>query len=337
MTRAIPYADGMSVSASPPTAAPPHFADPGIVAGDLRRSFGEVRAVDGVTFDAPAGAVTALVGPNGSGKTTLLLLLAGLLRPDAGRATVAGYDVVADNLQARTRIGWMPDVFGTWDALTCHEILTLFARAYGATARAAQEKAGALLDRFYLAEFAQRPARVLSRGQKQRLGLARALVNDPQVLLLDEPASGLDPRSRIELRDTLRALARAGAAVLVSSHVLSELEEIYDHAVFLSRGRTVAAPAEPAPGVARVWRLEASDPAALRAFLDGQGVPWRPASAASGEVLVSLDDGRGPAGTGYAAVALIRDAVAAGVPLHTIAPVAGRLESAYLSLNEERR
>ncbi len=312
------------MSDTPAGGAPPV---PGIEAIGLRRAFGPVQAVDGVTFAAPAGAVTALIGPNGSGKTTLLLLLAGLLRPDGGRANIAGYDVGDNNLEARSRVGWMPDTFGTWDALTCAEILSTFAHAYGISRTASPARVTAMLAELHLAEFAHSPARVLSRGQKQRLGLARALVHDPDVLLLDEPASGLDPRSRIELRDLLRSLAADGKTVLVSSHVLSELEEVYDHAVFLSRGRTVDAAGVGSEPVKRGWRLEALDPVGLRTWLDHAGIPW--AGQAGGEVIVQLG--------GYeSARELIRAAVAADVPLHTVSPVAGRLEEAYLSLNEER-
>ncbi|HOC13449.1 MAG TPA: ABC transporter ATP-binding protein [Propionicimonas sp.] len=304
--------------------APP----PGIEAMGLARAFGDVRAVDGITFTAPAGAVTALIGPNGSGKTTLLLLLSGLLKPDAGKAIIAGHDVESENLSARSHVGWMPDAFGTWDALTCTEILTTFAHAYGIPRAGTLGLVDDLLRRVHLTEFAHRPARVLSRGQKQRLGLARALVHDPQVLLLDEPASGLDPRSRIELRDLLRDLAREGKTVLVSSHVLSELEELYDHAVFLSRGRTVDASAAGASGsVQRGWRLDAIDPVGLRTFLDDAGIPWT--GQPNGEVVVQL--------SGYdSARELVRAAVGADVSLHTISPVSGRLEETYLSLNEER-
>ncbi len=321
----------MSSSHPEPGAASPlatAFAgSSGIEAENLKRAFGEVKAVDGVSFTAPAGAITALIGPNGSGKTTLLLMLAGLLRPDAGTARVDGHDVVAENLDARGRVGWMPDVFGTWDALTCREILLAFAQAYGLPATTGRRRATDLLTRLHLAEFADRPARVLSRGQRQRLGLARALVHDPAVLLLDEPASGLDPRSRIELRDLLRELAHEGRTILVSSHVLSELEEVYDHAVFLSKGRTVEASAVENKTARRGWRLEALDPVSLRTFLDNAGIPWTTQSG--GDVIVSL--------AGYdSALQLIRAAVAEGVPLHTIAPVAGRLEEAYLALDEER-
>lgn len=300
---------------------------PGIEAMGLKRAFGEVKAVDGITFTAPAGAVTALIGPNGSGKTTLLLLLSGLLKPDAGKAIIAGYDVADHNLEARSKVGWMPDSIGTWDALTCTEILTAFAHAYGIPRSASGAVVADLLHRVHLAEFANSPARVLSRGQKQRLSLARALVHDPAVLLLDEPASGLDPRSRIELRDLLRELAAEGKTVLVSSHVLAELEELYDHAVFLSRGRTIDATADAPVAAKRGWRLDATDPVMLRTFLDDAGIPW--AEQSSGEVVVQLSGSD-------SARELIRAAVAADVGLHTISPVSGRLEQTYLALNEER-
>jgi ABC-type multidrug transport system ATPase subunit len=302
---------------------------PGIQATGLHRYFGPVRAVDGVSFTAPNGAVTALIGPNGSGKTTLLLILAGLLEADSGQALIGGFDNKLQNLEARSLVGWMPDVFGTWDALTCLEILTFYARAYGVDKNTSKVRALQLLERLYLGEFANQKARVLSRGQKQRLGLARALVHDPQVLLLDEPASGLDPRSRIELRDTLRGLANEGKTILVSSHVLSELEEVYDHAVFLSAGRTIDVQIDSQPEtVQRGWRLESVDPVGLRTFLEGADIPYRQ-SPAGGDVVVSL--------TGFdSAVELIKAAVQAGVPLHTIAPLSGRLEETYLSISEDR-
>lgn len=302
---------------------------PGIEAIGLRRYFGDVPAVDGMTFTAPAGAVTALIGPNGSGKTTLLLMLAGLLAPDSGSAKIAGHDVATQNLAARSQIGWMPDVFGTWDALTCTEVLSTFAHAYGVPREHTGQRVAEVLELVHLSEFARRPARVLSRGQKQRLGLARALVHDPAVLLLDEPASGLDPRSRVELRDLLGSLAAQGKTVLVSSHVLAELEELYDHAVFVSKGRTIdIGEAAQITTSTRGWRLEALDVVELRAFLSGAGIPWTPGPAPA-EVTVPL--------SGYdSASELIRAAVNAGVALHTIAPISGRLEEAYLALNEER-
>lgn len=302
------------------------LAPPGIRADDVHRAFGSVRAVDGATFTAPSGAVTALIGPNGSGKTTLLLVLAGLLAASSGRVEVAGSD--PRHATTRRRIGWMPDEFGTWDALTPTEILVTFAQAYGLPKAQARARAAALLDQLHLTELATSPARVLSRGQKQRLGLARALVHDPDVLLLDEPASGLDPRSRVELRDTLRTLAGQGKTVLLSSHVLAELEDVYDEAVFLDRGRTVAPDTSVTQPSTRGWRLGALDRGALLAFLDHAGIPWQASPGVSDEVVVALT---GP----QSAADLLKAALADDVPVHTVAPVAGRLEEAYLALDHE--
>ncbi|QCB92465.1 ABC transporter ATP-binding protein [Cellulomonas shaoxiangyii] len=302
---------------------------PGIDVRGLRRAFGSVQALDGVDLVARAGAVTALVGPNGSGKTTLLLVLAGLLVPDTGEVRIAGVDPVTQSRAARAVTGWMPDAFGTWDSLTAREVLTTFAQAYRVPPAAITGRVEELLATVHLSEYADRPAAVLSRGQKQRLGLARALVHDPQVLLLDEPASGLDPRSRVDLRVLLRRLADQGRTVLVSSHVLSELEEMADDAVFLSRGRTVAGHvADGAAAARRTWRLRALDRAPLVAWLDASGTVWR--ADDDGGALVELD---GDA----AAAALVRDAVTAGVPVVQVTPAGGALEQAYLALDEERR
>ena len=315
--------------AVPPQPEPPP-AD-GIRTEGVVRTFGTVRALDGVDLHARAGRVTALVGPNGSGKTTLLLVLAGLLTPDAGTVRVDGHDPVTDGAAARARTGWMPDTFGTWDSLTAREVLRTFAAAYRLPAASAGPRVDELLALVHLSEYADRPAAVLSRGQKQRLGLARALVHDPAVLLLDEPASGLDPRSRVDLRVLLRRLADEGRTVLVSSHVLAELEEMADDAVFLSRGRTVLA--GDAAGILgsrtgrRPWHLRALDGEALRGWLTSVGASWQPDDDG---VLLDVDGDEG-------AARLVRDAVAAGVPLVQLAPAGGVLEQAYLTLDEERR
>lgn len=220
-----------------------------LAARGLTRTFGQHVAVADASLTLTPGRIAGLVGPNGAGKTTLLLMLAGLLRPSGGTIELDGAPVAPEDL--RGRIGWMPDVFGTWDSLTPTEILTTFARLYGIPSGEARVRAAELLDRVHLAEFADRPAQVLSRGQKQRLGFARAMVHRPPILLLDEPASGMDPRSRSELRDSLRALADDGVAILVSSHILSELGEMADDVVLMARGRT-----EPPPETATTrWRL----------------------------------------------------------------------------------
>ncbi|MCG7422746.1 ABC transporter ATP-binding protein [Micrococcus porci] len=304
----------------------------GIVAHGLARSFGSVHAVRDVSLTAPAGSVTALVGPNGSGKTTLMLLLATLLRPDRGSVSVAGVDAMADPGQARRLLGWMPDTLGVWDSLTCADILTSLGRLYGMGQAEAATRAREQLAWVQLEPFADRPARVLSRGQQQRLSLARATVHRPAVLMLDEPANGLDPTSRIRLRDDVRAMAAAGVAVLVSSHVLAELEEMADRAVFVSEGATVAvrdlSGADDA-GRERPYRIAGPDPSRrdeLVRALQARGVPLAaPLEGHRPGVVVRL---RGE----DAAAALLADLVAAGVPVSRLAPEGSRLENAYLDL-----
>ncbi|MQA61810.1 MAG: ATP-binding cassette domain-containing protein [Actinophytocola sp.] len=303
----------------------------GIVAANVRRTFGDVVAVDDIGLAAPAGCVTALVGPNGAGKTTLLLVLATLLTPDAGQIRVAGYDPVREPREVRARIGWMPDAFGTYDTLTAREVLEFVAAAYRLPRARHTVRARELLALVHLAQFADRPVHVLSRGQKQRLGLARALVHDPAVLLLDEPAAGLDPRSRIELRGILRGLAAEGRAVLVSSHVLAELEETADRVVFVDGGRTVDEHhlADLRPTQRRPWRLRALDQELLLSSLAGLGAVITGEPGLAGvEVMLAGDEE-----AAELVAALVRD----GVPIVACAPAAGTLEAAYLEMTEDRR
>jgi ABC-2 type transport system ATP-binding protein len=181
----------------------------------VARSFGDVHAVRDASFEVHAGSVTALIGPNGSGKTTLLLMLATLLRPDVGTIRIAGHDPTADPRAVRSAMGWMPDVLGSWGSVSVRRTLEVTGRLYERTAEQSRIRAQQLIELVGLTELADQPTRVLSRGQKQRLSLARALVHEPSVLLLDEPASGLDPAARIDLRTLVRRLASEGVAILV--------------------------------------------------------------------------------------------------------------------------
>jgi ABC-2 type transport system ATP-binding protein len=309
----------------------------GIEVRGVRRTFGDVVAVDAIDLDAPRGEVTALVGPNGAGKTTLLLVLATLLVPDSGTVRIAGSDPVTQPRAVRARVGWMPDVFGTWETLSCREVLRTVVDAFHLPRRPAAARIEELLTLVHLEDLADRPTQVLSRGQKQRLGLARALVHDPDVLLLDEPASGLDPRSRIELRGIVRELAAQGKAVLVSSHVLAELDEMADRAVVVARGRTVAtevlgAPASPAAAaerpLPRPWRVRALDQAALLAALDGLGRSAEPLERDGVDVELATD---------AEAADLLAALVRQGVAVVSFAPTTNLLEQAYLALTEDRR
>lgn len=308
----------------------------GVLARDVRRRFAAVEALRGLELSVPYGEVTGLVGPNGAGKTTLLLILATLLAPDSGEVRVAGLDPVADPDAVRGRLGWMPDSFGVYDQLGTREYLDFFCEAYRIPRAPARERVAELLDLVHLAEYAERPVHVLSRGQKQRLGLARALVHRPEVLLLDEPASGLDPRSRVELRDLLRAQARDGVAVLVSSHILTELEEIADGVVFVDHGVTVSAHRmhELGTGAKTDWRVRALDTEALVTALTQRGVTHDAPGAdalqrTSAEVRLTVE-------SETTAADLLSGLIADGVRVVSFAPVGNHLELAYLAFTEER-
>ncbi len=298
----------------------------------VRRAFGSVQAVVNASITLTPGTVTALIGPNGCGKTTLMLMLAGLLRPDGGSIEVLGHDPITAGATARKGIGWMPDVLGMWDSLTCTETLVTFGRAYGLSKPEAAERAFSLLATVHLADLAAQPARVLSRGQKQRLSLARALMGDPAVLILDEPASGLDPRSRIELRDLVRTLAAEGRAVLISSHVLSELDEMVDEAVFMSKGVTLGESADEEVARARArWRVTALPGHDVHAALSTASRDWSPVDGADASVavvhVVDADD----------AADLLASLVGSGIRISAFGPVGSALEQAYLSIEQERR
>jgi ABC-2 type transport system ATP-binding protein len=203
----------------------------------LSKRYGSRLALDGVSFEVPQGEVFGFVGPNGAGKTTAMRILAALLEPTSGRAFVDGIDVEAHPDVVHQRLGYMPDFFGVYDQLTAGEYLDFYAACYRLP-RARREKAVAdLLELVGLTDRRQQPVDTLSRGLKQRLCLARALVHDPAVLLLDEPASGLDPRARVEMREVLRELRRMGKTILISSHILPELTELCSMIGIIDQGR----------------------------------------------------------------------------------------------------
>lgn len=305
----------------------------GIVATGVRRSFGDVHAVRNVSLEARAGAVTGLVGPNGSGKTTLLLMLASLLAPDAGTLRIGGIDPVSDPAGVRRIMGWMPDALGAWSSLTARETLVMTGRLYDIAPDDAARGSARLLAEVGLNELADTPARVFSRGQKQRLGLARALVHDPQVLLLDEPASGLDPQARVDLRVQLRRLAAEGRTILISSHILSELEEVVDDAVFLVDGSTVSSDrvAQAATRV-RTWRIRLADREATAAVLPVAQVLGLDAALVPidrRDLLVGFD-------SDASAAAALAALVGAGLPVAEFAAATGLLEHTFLDLEGGR-
>jgi ABC-2 type transport system ATP-binding protein len=206
----------------------------------LFRHFGTTRAVHDISFDVCRGQVFGYIGPNGAGKTTSMRILATLDLPTWGDAYVDGFSCVNDPDRVRRRLGFMPDYFGTYADVNCYEYLDFFARSYGLVGRERHQALKHTMSFTRLDELAEKPIRGLSKGMKQRLCLGRAMIHDPSVLILDEPANGLDPRARIELREMIRQLAADGKTVLVSSHILTELAEMCDVVGIIERGQLLA-------------------------------------------------------------------------------------------------
>jgi ABC-2 type transport system ATP-binding protein len=203
----------------------------------LTKVYGHRTALDAVSFEVPKGEIFGFVGPNGAGKTTTLRILAGLLEPTAGRAVVDGADVIQQPDQVHERLGYMPDFFGVYDQLTASEYLDFYAACYRQPKARRKKIADDLLELVGLSDRKDQAVDTLSRGLKQRLCLARALVHDPAVLLLDEPASGLDPRARVEMREILKELQRMGKTIVISSHILPELTELCTMVGIIDQGR----------------------------------------------------------------------------------------------------
>jgi ABC-2 type transport system ATP-binding protein len=208
---------------------------------DLSRSYGKVQAVRDLSFAMARGQVTGFVGPNGAGKTTTMRIVATLDVPDRGDAFVDGVSVLIEPRITRSRIGYMSDQFHPYPNLDVLQYLDFFARAYGLRGRKRLQTVRLVASFCGLLEFADRPATGLSKGMGQRLHLAKTLLHDPLLLILDEPASGLDPRARIEFRVLLKELAAAGKGILISSHILSELGETCDSVVVIEKGVRVVA------------------------------------------------------------------------------------------------
>jgi len=206
----------------------------------VKKRYRTTVALDGVDMSIPQGSVTGLVGPNGAGKTTSILLMSTLLARDEGTVEVGGLDPELDAPGVRRLIGYMPDFFGVYESLTATEYLQFFAASHGITADRRSTLSSDLLDLVGLSDRATDDVNTLSRGMKQRLSLARSLVHDPDLLVLDEPAAGLDPRARVHLRELIAELGRMGKTVVVSSHVLTELEGICSDIVVMDEGRVVA-------------------------------------------------------------------------------------------------
>ena len=205
----------------------------------LTKKYGDFTALDGLSLEIADGQLHGFVGPNGAGKTTTMRILATLLKPTSGTASVDGTDVLKNAAEARKKIGYMPDFFGVYDSLKCWEYLDFYGRCYHLPSAERKQMTDRLLDLVQLTDKREAFVDSLSRGMKQRLCLARSLIHDPSLLILDEPASGMDPRARADMKTILRTLREMGKTVLISSHILPELSEMCDSLTILDHGKLV--------------------------------------------------------------------------------------------------
>jgi ABC-2 type transport system ATP-binding protein len=305
----------------------------------LVKRYDRTLAVAGLDLSVDSGEIFGLVGPNGAGKTTTLRMLATLLRPSSGTADIDGWSVTGNPDEVRRVLGFMPDVFGVYDDMKVWEYLDFFARCYGLPAAGRRRMIADLLELVDLGDRRDDYVQTLSRGMEQRLCLAHALVHDPKVLLLDEPASGLDPRARVELRELLRELRTLGKTILISSHILPELEElctsvaIVDHGQVLAQGRV--------SDIER--RLRFGAVLRVRFLLEGEALEAaRDQLAADRDVASAtiLDDGTvelGFRGDDQASARLLAASVNAGMPIVSFARAASDLEELFLQVTAPDR
>jgi ABC-2 type transport system ATP-binding protein len=305
-----------------------------VVTRGLVKRYPGTLAVAGLDLDVGQGEIFGLVGPNGAGKTTTLRILATLLAPTSGHAEVAGIDVRRNPDAARRVLGFMPDVFGVYDDMKVWEYLDFFARCYGIPAARRRRMIGDLLDLVDLGDKRDAYVQGLSRGMQQRLCLAHTLVHDPQVLLLDEPASGLDPRARVELRELLRELRSLGKTIVISSHILPELEELCTAVAIVDHGRVLAQ--GKVSDIER--RLRYGAVIRVRVLGGGEALEAARAQFATDPRVASvsiLDDGQielGFRGDDEGAAQLLASSVAAGIRIAAFSRAASDLEELFLQV-----
>ncbi|MFM1650610.1 ATP-binding cassette domain-containing protein [Brevibacillus sp. B_LB10_24] len=299
---------------------------------NLRKQYGKMQALKGLSLEIGKGQVFGFVGPNGAGKSTTMLILATLLEPTSGKAYVGGFDVVKQPREVRKLIGYMPDFFGVYDNVTADEYLDFYASNYDIPAAERREIIPKLLELVSLSHKRDAYVDSLSRGMKQRLGLARSLVHNPEVLILDEPASGLDPRARIELREILKELREMGKTILISSHILPELAEMCDVIGVIEGGEMIATGSVEEINARmqgqKLLKLRLLDRWDEAAQLLRQ-IPQLTSVTREGNTLVA-----GFTGTDDEQVELLHRLVEAGLPLASFGEAEGNLEEIFLEITK---
>ena len=295
----------------------------------LAKRYGHVKALDDLSINVPANAIYGFIGQNGAGKTTTLRVLATLLTPDSGTAEIAGVNVRRQPYEIRRLVGYMPDFFGVYDDLKVGEYLEFYASLYGLRGRAVASLRDSLLELVDLGSKRDEYVEALSRGMQQRLCLARALIHDPQVLLLDEPASGLDPIARVEMRELLKELGRMGKTILISSHILSELADLCTHIGIITSGRLIR------EGTVKdvLWAAERPtyqlrvlrDVERAATLLEAAG-HVASVSIIDGDIRFHCDGGAEPAAAALASI------VEAGIPVVRFGEIENSLEATFLRL-----
>jgi ABC-2 type transport system ATP-binding protein len=304
-----------------------------ITVDGLTKVYGHRTALEAISFEVPKGEIFGFVGPNGAGKTTTLRILAALLEPTAGRALVDGADVVSHPDLVHDRLGYMPDFFGVYDQLTAGEYLDFYAACYRQPKARRQKISDDLLELVGLSDRRDQAVDTLSRGMKQRLCLARALVHDPAVLLLDEPASGLDPRARVEMREILKELQKMGKTILISSHILPELTELCTMVGIIDHGRMRAT------GTVQDVIHQLTAGRRLRITVLGQkdealamlkGMPSiREVDVTNGSLEAGFE------GDEATAAAILQSLIAGGIKVSNFTQMEGGLEAAFLKATTE--
>ncbi|MGB2865076.1 MAG: ABC transporter ATP-binding protein [Sedimentisphaerales bacterium] len=299
---------------------------------NLTKNYGNLTAVDDLNLTIQDGDIFGFIGPNGAGKTTTMRILVTLLEPYGGSAFINGLDVSKHGKKVRRLVGYMPDFMGVYDDLKVFEYLEFFAAAFGIERKKRKSIVEGVLELTDLESKKSATVDSLSRGMQQRLGLARVLIHDPKVLILDEPASGLDPRARIEIRELLRELKRMGKTIMISSHILSELEEICDHVGIIEHGRLVFSGTleeiRPRLGIESKVRVSVADHQAKAIELLSAMPQVRHVQALGGEIAVTFNEGQ------HANGIVARTLVNAGLDIISIQPERLKLDDAFLQLTK---